>query len=178
MTKVEKRIIQPTIKGLRKAGIRYNGFLFFGLIRVGVDPYVIEYNCRLGDPETQAILPRLKNDLLELFIAMDEGTLKKQDVKTIEDITTTVIMASKGYPESYDGGKVIEFEEPSPDDVHVFHAGTRAKNGDVLTNGGRVLAVTGIGTSHQDAKKKANKYAKKIKFEGKYYRKDIGFDLK
>lgn len=178
MTKVEKRIVEPTIKGLKKAGIRYNGFIFFGLIRVGVDPYVIEYNCRLGDPETQAVLPRIKNDLVDLFIAMDEGTLKKQTVKAIEDITTTVIMASKGYPDSYEKGKTIDFQEPIPEDVLVFHAGTKKKDGNILTNGGRVLAVTGIGTSHQEAKKKANKYAKKIKFEGKYYRKDIGFDLK
>ena len=176
MKKVEERIIQPTIRGLQDRGIRYQGFIFLGLIQVGNDPYVIEYNCRMGDPETEVVLPRLKNDLVELFTAIREGRLDKIKIKEDERAAATIMLTSGGYPGSYEKGKIISNLEKVEGSI-VFHAGTKTSGGEVLTNGGRVLAVTSLGETFQAALKVSNKNAALIGFDGKNYRKDIGFDL-
>ncbi len=176
MEKVKNQVIIPTVKGLAADGIAYKGFIFFGLMKVQGDPYVIEYNCRLGDPETEVILPRIKSDLLHLFEGIATDTLSECDLEIDERSASTVILASGGYPEAYEKGKAIQFGDLS--ETQVFHAGTRlSKNGGVLTNGGRVLAVSATGTDVSDALKKSYKAAANIQFEGVYYRKDIGRDL-
>ncbi|MCB0520635.1 MAG: phosphoribosylamine--glycine ligase [Lewinellaceae bacterium] len=176
MQKVEDRIIRPTILGLQKRGIEYQGFLFFGLIKVGDDPFVIEYNCRLGDPETEVVLPRVKNDLVELFLAVKDRRLAEMKIIADERTATTIMLVSGGYPGSYEKGKVITGIENVKDSM-VFHAGTTSAGGKILTNGGRVIAVTSLGRTFQDALVISNKNATAIEFEGKYFRKDIGFDL-
>jgi phosphoribosylamine---glycine ligase len=176
MKKVEDRIIKPTIAGLKKREIEYQGFIFLGLIKVGGDPFVIEYNCRMGDPETEVVLPRLKNDLVELLLAVRDRRLDRISIEEDERAATTIILASGGYPGSYAKGKAITGLEKVEGSI-VFHAGTKATNGQVVTNGGRVLAVTSFGETFREALALSNKNAEAIKFDGKYFRKDIGFDL-
>lgn len=176
MKKVEERIIQPTINGLQKRALDYKGFIFFGLINVQGDPYVIEYNCRLGDPETEVVLPRLKTDLVALALATHEGNLSKMQLEIKEDFATTVFLVSGGYPEKYAKGKVITGLNEVKDSL-VFHAGTKLEGEKVLTNGGRVIAITSFGETQKQALEKSYKNAEIIDFEGKNYRKDIGFDL-
>ena len=176
MDKVNARIIQPTIEGLAKEKLEYKGFIFFGLIRVDNEPYVIEYNCRMGDPETQSVMPRLQNDLVQLCIATCQGTLASEEVKLDDRTVASVVLVSGGYPGSYAKGKVISDLSDHADGM-IFHAGTKSRNGDVVTNGGRVLAVTSFGNDLQDALKKSIGKAGEIQFEGKYFRRDIGFDL-
>ena len=176
MKKVEERIIRPTIRGLQERGIEYQGFIFLGLIKVNGEPYVIEYNCRMGDPETEVVLPRLKNDLVELFLAVKDRRLSEVVIEEDERAATTIILASGGYPGSYAKGKTITGLEKVKDSI-VFHAGTKTADGKVVTNGGRVIAVTSFGKTFREALAISNKNAEEIGFEGKYYRKDIGFDL-
>ncbi len=176
MNKVKDRIILPTIQGLKKDKIPYKGFIFIGLIKVGDDPFVIEYNVRLGDPETEVVLPRLKNDLVELFQAVADGKLDSVELEIDPRSATTVMTVSGGYPGSYEKGKDISGLESIKDSV-VFHAGTANKNGSVVTNGGRVIAVTSLAENFREALKKSYENVERIKFDGMYYRKDLGFDL-
>jgi len=176
MKKVEKDIINPTIDGLRNRGIVYRGFIFFGLILVDGDPLVIEYNCRMGDPETQVVFPRLKNDLLDIFQAMESGQLATVDIKLEEKAAAAVILVSGGYPKAYEKGKLIGGLEAVKNSI-VFHAGTKKAGESVVSNGGRVLALTSFGEDFKAALKQSYENAENITFEGKYYRRDIGFDL-
>ncbi|RMG76895.1 MAG: phosphoribosylamine--glycine ligase [Bacteroidetes bacterium] len=176
MQKVENQIIKPTIEGVQKRGFEYKGFIFLGLIRVGDSPFVIEYNCRMGDPETEVVLPRLKNDLVELFIALHEGRLGEIEIEQDPRAATTVMLVSGGYPEKYEKGKPISGLDKVEHSI-IFHAGTREENGTILTNGGRVLAITSFGPDIKSALEQSKKNAEIIHFDGKYYRKDIGFDL-
>ncbi|MEC8274040.1 MAG: phosphoribosylamine--glycine ligase [Bacteroidota bacterium] len=175
--RVEDRVIKPTIKGLQEEEIEYNGFIFFGLMNVNGDPKVIEYNVRMGDPETEVVIPRIKSDLLNLFKGISNGTFGEQDFYVDEDVATTVMLVSGGYPNSYEKGKSISGLEEVENSI-VFHAGTRKEENKVLTNGGRVMAITSFGRTIEEALSKSFDNAEKVKFEGKYYRKDIGFDLK
>jgi phosphoribosylamine--glycine ligase len=176
--KALNQVIIPTIKGLRKDGIPYSGIIFFGLIRVGSDPYVIEYNCRLGDPETEVVMPRIKSDVLHLFESLCSGLLSEYDLVTDERAATTVILASEGYPGSYETGKEITgLDDVEGIDGHVFHAGTKVSRKKTYTDGGRVIALTGRGAEVEDALKNSYRLAEKIGFEGAYYRKDIGSDV-
>ena len=175
--RVEDRIIKPTIKGLQEEEIEYKGFIFIGLMNVNGDPKVIEYNVRMGDPETEVVMPRIKSDLLNLFKGISNGTFGEQDFYVDEDVATTVMLVSGGYPENYEKGKGISGLEEVENSI-VFHAGTRKEEDKVLTNGGRVMAITSIGRTIEDALSKSYENADKVKFDGKYYRKDIGFDLK
>ena len=175
--RVEDRIIKPTIKGLQEEEIEYKGFIFIGLMNVNGDPKVIEYNVRMGDPETEVVIPRIKSDLLNLFKGISNGTFGEQDFYVDEDVATTVMLVSGGYPESYEKGKGISGLEEVENSI-VFHAGTRKEEDKVLTNGGRVMAITSFGRTIEEALSKSFDNAEKVKFDGKYYRKDIGFDLK
>ena len=174
--KVEREVIKPTIEGLKKEGIDYQGFLFIGLINVQGDPKVIEYNVRMGDPETEVVIPRIKSDLLHLLNSIGNGTFSEIDLEIIEDFTTTVMLVSKGYPNSYKKGFPISNLENISDSL-IFHAGTKIKDNNLITNGGRVIAITSYGKTINEALNKSFENAKKITFRGKYYRKDIGFDL-
>jgi phosphoribosylamine--glycine ligase len=175
--KVYNQVIIPTIKGLKKDEINYSGFIFIGIINVKGDPYVIEYNCRLGDPETEVVLPRLKSDLIDLFEGVASKTLSERDIEFDPRTAATVMLVSGGYPESYEKGKQI-YGLNSIHDSIVFHAGTKADGPAVMTAGGRVLAVTSFGKDVDSALKISYENIKKIEFEGGYYRKDIGYDLK
>ena len=173
---IQKNIVEPTIEGLKKDNIPYVGFLFIGLIRVEDNPYVIEYNVRMGDPETQVVLPRIKNDLAEMLYATAVGKLDEVELLVEKKSATTVVAVSGGYPEAYKKGKIINGLPSSPSST-VFQAGTTNNEGEILTNGGRVIAVTSLGDDHKKALKKSYNLLDKITFEGMYYRKDIGFDL-
>jgi phosphoribosylamine---glycine ligase len=178
MKKVEEKVIKPTVQGLEKEAIDYKGFIFFGLIKVGDEPYVIEYNCRMGDPETEVVMPRLKNDLVELFQATVDGKLNEVKIKKDNRFACTVMAVSGGYPGSYEKGFVVNgLNEPLPADSLVFHAGTSLKNGEVVTSGGRVLAVTSYSDSISTAVVKSKQVLKHISFDGMYYRHDIGFEF-
>jgi phosphoribosylamine--glycine ligase len=179
LRKVEERVIRPTINGLEKENIEYKGFVFFGLMNVAGDPYVIEYNCRMGDPETEVVMPRLQNDLAELFMAMHEGRLNDTAITYDDRCIATVMAVSGGYPGDYEKGKQISFPAPSQGsgEAIIFHAGTKKEGDNVLTNGGRVLAVTAYGVSIQDAVTKSKKLLEQVSFEGMYYRKDIGYEF-
>jgi phosphoribosylamine--glycine ligase len=174
--KVENQVIIPTVKGLKKEGIEYSGFIFFGLISVKGDPYVIEYNCRLGDPETEVIMPRLKSDILELFDGIATNTLSERDVEIDLRSVSTVMMVSGGYPEKYEKGKEVTIEKLDPKTI-VFHAGTNIINNKTVTSGGRVIAVTSYGKNLETALKGSYSSVEKVQFENNYYRKDIGKDV-
>ncbi|TNF45738.1 MAG: phosphoribosylamine--glycine ligase [Bacteroidetes bacterium] len=174
--KIENQIIIPTIKGLKADGIPYKGFIFFGLINVKGEPYVIEYNCRMGDPETEVVMPRLRSDLLDLFEGVATNTLSERDIQYMDQCATTVMMVSGGYPEDYEKGKQI-FGLNTVTDSIVFHAGTSADGPTVKSAGGRVLAVTSYGKDLESALKRSYDSAAKIEFDKAYYRKDIGFDV-
>ena len=176
MQKVRERIIEPTITGLSKEDIVYKGFIFFGLISVKGDPYVIEYNVRLGDPESEVIIPRIKSDIFDLLEGVAEGNLSERDLKISDDFVTTVMLVSGGYPGSYEKGQEIRGLDKA-DGCVVFHAGTKFSDAKVVTSGGRVLAVTARGATMEDALRESYKNAKSISFEKIYYRTDIGFDL-
>lgn len=177
MQQVEERVIKPTINGLKAEGIVYKGFIYFGLMNVAGEVYVIEYNCRMGDPETEIVFPRIKSDLLHHLKALAEGKLDEEAIEIDERAAATVIVASGGYPEDYEKGKAISGLENVTDSI-VFHAGTKLEGDAVLTNGGRVLAVSSFGTNIQEAVATSNASIEKINFEGKYYRKDIGYEFK
>lgn len=176
MTKIEERIVKPTIEGLQKENITYEGFVFIGLIKVGDDPFVIEYNVRMGDPETEVVLPRVENDLVQVFQKLSEGKLDEVELKIDERTAATVILVSGGYPESYEKGKKITGIDQVTDSM-VFHAGTKESDGEITTNGGRVIALTSFGNNFNEALGKSFANAEKIQFDKKYYRTDIGFDL-
>jgi phosphoribosylamine--glycine ligase len=176
MEKIENRIVIPTVAGLQQDTIPYQGFIFIGLINVQGEPIVIEYNVRMGDPETEVVIPRLKNDLVELFVAVAEQKLDQVELSIDSRSATTVMVVSGGYPEDYEKGKVISGIENIEDSI-VFHAGTKTENGKVLSNGGRVLAVTSYGNGFEEAIKKSYQNINKLHFDTMYYRKDIGFDL-
>ncbi|MCD6366522.1 MAG: phosphoribosylamine--glycine ligase [Bacteroidales bacterium] len=177
MAKVEKQVIQPTIAGLKAEKINYRGFVFLGLMNDNGNPFVIEYNVRLGDPETEVILPRLRTDLVEIFKAVAENKLDTITMSFLPQTAATVMLVSKGYPDKYEKGKSITGLE-SVNDSLVFHAGTKQDNHTVLTNGGRVIAVTSLGRTMDDALSKSYAAIEKINFDGKTFRKDIGQDLK
>ncbi|MCK5170239.1 MAG: phosphoribosylamine--glycine ligase, partial [Bacteroidales bacterium] len=177
LNKIEDKIIKPTMDGLIKENIKYKGFIFFGLIKVKGEPFVIEYNVRLGDPETEVVIPRIKSDIVDLLKHTADETLDKADFEIDDKACTTVMLVSEGYPGSYEKGKKIENIEKVSDSI-LFHAGTKRSGSEIITNGGRVIAVSSYGKNMSDALEKSYKNAEIIKFEGKNCRKDIGFDLK
>jgi phosphoribosylamine---glycine ligase len=187
MQKVTQRIIEPTISGLKNEGIDYKGFIFFGLIKVNEEPMVIEYNCRMGDPETEVVLIRLKNDLAELFVAMDQQKLDTQKITVEKNDAVTIVAVSGGYPEAYQKGMPIEFlylENPEArkhidegEGAIVFHAGTKNMNNETVTNGGRVLAVSAMAEGLGDAIELSKTILEQIRFEGMYFRGDIGYEF-
>ena len=175
-SKIEEKIIQPTIKGIQDAGMDYLGFVFIGLIKVDGEPYVIEYNVRMGDPETEVVFPRIKSDILELFLALEREKFSLFNLEIDSRVAATVMLVSGGYPLAYEKNIPIH----GLDNIHqslVFHAGTKSQNNIVLTNGGRVLAITSFGDTISKATEKSYQEINKISFEGIYFRKDIGFDL-
>ena len=174
--KVEERVVRPTIEGLQKDGIDYKGFVFFGLMNVGGDPYVIEYNVRMGDPETEVVMPRLKTDILSLFEAMAKGGLEQAAFELDDRFCTTVMLVSQGYPGDYEKGKEIT-GVPDVKGSIVFHAGTKLADGKVVTNGGRVIAVSSFGKTMREALAQSYENVAKIHFDGMNFRRDIGFDL-
>lgn len=176
MQKVESRIIQPTMDGIKKAGMNYKGFIFFGLINIDGDPFVIEYNVRMGDPEAEVVIPRIKSDLLDLFSGVCEGNLDRKKLELDGRTVSTVMLVSGGYPGSYEKGKPITGHNKVGKSI-VFHAGTKIESGQIYTNGGRVMALSSYGNNIKEALGKSFDSAGKIHFEGVYFRKDIGFDL-
>jgi len=176
LQKVEDQILQPTLNGLIEEGITYSGFLFLGLILVDEEPFVIEYNCRLGDPETQVVLPRIDSDLVELLRACATNNLAESQIKVSSKTAVCTVLASEGYPVNYEKGKEIRIQRPDSDTIYA-HAGTVKKNGKLLTSGGRVLGCIGLNENPTGAKNKSQIAAASVQFEGKYYRSDIGSDL-
>ncbi|QQR97114.1 MAG: phosphoribosylamine--glycine ligase [Sphingobacteriales bacterium] len=178
MAIVEKTIIIPTIDGFKKDNIIYNGFVYIGIMLTPNNiPKVVEYNCRMGDPETQAVLPRIKSDLVETFLKLSDGKLNEIDFEIDEQACVTIVLASNGYPETFEKGKKITNLQQQENEF-IFHAGTTLDNeGNIISSGGRVLTTSALGKNIQDALKKANTIAERVQFENKYYRKDIGFDM-
>jgi phosphoribosylamine---glycine ligase len=176
LKKVEERVVQPTMLGLATESIHYVGFLFIGLMNVNGEPYVIEYNVRMGDPETEVVLPRIKTDIVRLLNAAATNKLDKISLKISPKAAVATVVVAAGYPEDYKKGDKMEIPEV-PNDAFVFHAGTKDDNGNVLTNGGRVMVLTGMARTMAAAIKKSQSLARKVKYKGKYYRKDIGKDL-
>ena len=177
MQKVEERIIKPTINGLVKDGIHYVGFIFIGLMSMDGEPYVIEYNSRMGDPETEVVLPRIESDFVELMLATGKGTLNEYDLKVSNQTAVTVMLVAEGYPGDYAKGKVMTGFDDVKDSL-LFHAGTQKnEHGDLVSNGGRLLAITSFGNNVKEAVTKSLTNAEKIQYEGKYYRKDIGYEF-
>lgn len=179
MRKVDEKIVKPSIDGLHKEDIDFTGFLFIGLMKVGDEPFVVEYNVRMGDPETEVVIPRIKNDLLDVLSKTAEGKIKDVKLKFASDYAATVMLVSGGYPEAYEKGKVISGLDKVDENPEVFicHAGTKKVNDQVLTNGGRVIAVTASANSMENALEKAYSNAERISFSEMYYRKDLGKDL-
>ncbi|RXP59456.1 phosphoribosylamine--glycine ligase [Lutibacter sp. HS1-25] len=176
MQKIEERIVKPTVEGLQKDNIPYKGFIFFGIIKVGDEPKVIEYNCRMGDPETEVVIPRIKSDFLELLIATGNNELHTKTIEFKDETACTVMLVSGGYPEAYEKGKEMHGLDKVDGSI-AFHAGTTTKDGKVVTNGGRVIAITSYGESFPEALKTSYENIDKICFEGMNFRTDIGFDL-
>ena len=179
LKKVKEKIIEPTIAGLKKDKLDYKGFIFFGLMNDDGEPKVIEYNCRLGDPETEVVIPRIKNDLVELLMATAEQKLHEIKIETDDRAVATVVAVSGGYPGDYEKGKVIiGLQEPVLENSIIFHSGTMQQGDDIVTNGGRVLAVTSYGENITDAVEQSNYVMEQLDFEDMYYRTDIGFEFK
>ena len=176
MDRVREQIIEPTLKGIQAEGMQYEGFIFFGLMKVGDQPYVIEYNCRLGDPETETILPRIESDLVDLMFSLREGTLAEKSCTLSPLHAATVVLVSQGYPEAYEKGKAMSGLQ-SAEHTLLFHAGTADGENGLVTNGGRVLAVSSLGRTLNDALQASMQHADQIAFEGKYYRRDIGHEF-
>ena len=177
LDKVEKRIIIPTINGLKSDNLPYKGFVFIGLIMVEKEPYVIEYNVRMGDPETQVVLPRIKSDFLDLMIGTANESLSSCELEILDDTYSNVVMVAGGYPEAYEKGNVITGIPENSEETIIFQAGTKTMNTNVVTNGGRVLSIVSKGTDYKQAVSKSYEIATKINYKNKNYRKDIGFDL-
>lgn len=176
LDKIESQVVKPTVEGLKKDNLPYVGFIFIGLIKIGDDPKVIEYNVRMGDPETEVVLPRLKTDLVEVFEAMANQTLSEVDINIDDRAATTVMLVSGGYPETYEKGKEITGLEKITDSI-AFHAGAIEQDGKVVTSGGRVMAITSYGNTYQEAIKKSYQSIENLHYDKMYFRKDIGFDL-
>lgn len=176
MKKIEERVVKPTVEGLIKDNIPYKGFIFFGIIKVDDEPKVIEYNCRMGDPETEVVIPRVESDFLELLIAAGKNELHTKSIEFKQESACTVMLVSGGYPEAYEKGKVINGLETVENSIP-FHAGTTLVNNKILTNGGRVIAVTSYGDDYKQALKQSYQSIDKISFDNMNFRKDIGFDL-
>lgn len=176
MQKVKAQIIEPTVNGLSEENLVYHGFIFFGLINVQGEPYVIEYNCRMGDPETEVVMPRLQNDLIELFEHMQQGTLATTTIDFDQRFAVTTMAVSGGYPGDYQKGIAMQLPTETGNTL-VFHAGTIEKDGQLLTNGGRVITVTALHSSIKEAAEASRAVVEQIQFEGKYYRKDIGYEF-
>ncbi len=177
MQKIEQKIIKPTINGLVADNIKYKGFLYFGLMNVNGEPFVIEYNCRMGDPETQAVIPKIKSDLTDIFVAVADENLQAINIQTDASTALTLVLASQGYPEKYEKNKIIDGLHNINNNCLVFHAGTKTENNKTYTNGGRVLAVTCFGKDIEEARKITYNTVNLINFENKYFRNDIGLDL-
>lgn len=176
LSKVEEKVVKPTLAGLQQDGIQYRGFIFIGLMKVNGEPYVIEYNARMGDPETEVVLPRIQTDFAELMMAAAQGKLNNVDLHVSPQTAVTTVVVSGGYPDGYETGKIIS-ELERLEEVTAFHAGTKAQDGQILTNGGRVLALTAQANSLENAVRKSQEAARRVQFDGKQYRKDIGLDL-
>ena len=176
MQKVDQEIIKPTVEGLKKDGILYQGFIFIGLIKVGTEAKVIEYNVRMGDPETEVVIPRIKSDLLNLLKGIGDGTFSEKDLNISDEAAATVMLVSEGYPEKYEKGFIINGLDKDCDSIF-FHAGTISRDEKIITNGGRVIAVTSFGKDIDEAINKSYKNINEISFKGKQFRNDIGFDL-
>lgn len=176
MQKITERIIEPTLLGLEKEEIAYCGFIFFGIMVVKGEPYLLEYNCRMGDPETEVVIPRIASDLVELLWAAENGNLAEKELEIRPETCTTVMLVSGGYPDAYQKGKVITGIE-NTDDSLLFYAGMGTQNGQLVTQGGRVIAISSLGENIETALAKSYQNAEKIQFEGKFYRKDIGKDV-
>ncbi len=176
LTKVEEKVVKPTLAGLQQDGIQYRGFIFIGLMKVNGEPYVIEYNARMGDPETEVVLPRIQTDFAELMMAAAQGKLANIELQVSPQTAVATVVVSGGYPDAYETNKIIS-ELDRLEDVTAFHAGTKAEDGQILTNGGRVLVLTAQANSLENAVRKSQEAARRVQFDGKQYRKDIGLDL-